>query len=293
MSDVVIEPEQPAGAPPAAAPASFGPTLLAARQALGLSTTEVAARLRLHPRQIAALESEQLAALPERTFVRGFIRNYAKEVGLDPAPLLQAFDAQHGARAPTPAAAGSASPARLVQGAERERLSRQLVIAGVLVALVVLGGIGWLASQRPSAPATVPLPAPKQEAPPAPTGQAAPAVTPALEPVAVPAAAPAPTAASPAPAAAEGSRAPAPAGSLLLRFAVGERPSWIEVVQQADGKVVYSGLNDAGSERRVLAVPPVRVAVGNASTVTLEFRGQSVDLAPHTRSDDLARLTLQ
>ena len=42
----------------------------------------------------------------------------------------------------------------------------------------------------------------------------------------------------------------------MLRLTVGERPSWVEVIQQVDGRVVYSGLIEPNAERRVAVVPP-------------------------------------
>lgn len=311
MSDVAADSESRSGIEPPAqavgqatqAP-SFGRALAAAREALGLSAGEIASRLRLHPRQIAALESEQMSALPEATFVRGFIRNYAKEVKLDPTPLLAALDARLGPAIPGVAGGADQGQSRLVQAAERERLSRQLVIAGALAALVVLGAIGWLATQRPSVSTpAAPLPSAATRPAPPPTAatEAAPSAqtAPGAEPQTPTATAGAPTAetASDALAPAEpadASRSGAPsAGALLLRINIEDRPSWIEVAQQPDGRVVYSGLNEAGTERRLLVTPPVRVTVGNASTVKLEFRGKSVDLSSHVRGDDVARLTLE
>ncbi|WP_341648617.1 helix-turn-helix transcriptional regulator [Thauera humireducens] len=65
---------------------SPGAALRAAREARGESVAEVAFALKLNPRQIAALEADDFAALPGTAFVRGFLRNYARYVGLDPAP---------------------------------------------------------------------------------------------------------------------------------------------------------------------------------------------------------------
>jgi cytoskeleton protein RodZ len=200
-------------------------------------------------------------------------------------------------------------PSRIVQAAERERISRQLVILGGLGLLIVLGAIGWLASQRPATAPTPPPPAPV-----APAAMPAPAATATVSdqpaPTAGTPAAPDGTAASPSGAAAvaptvESATAPraeptdaaraapvAAAGGPTLRLTVGERPSWVEVIQQVDGRVVYSGLVEPNAERRVLVVPPVRVTIGNASVVKLEYRGKPVELAPHVRGEDVARLTL-
>jgi cytoskeleton protein RodZ len=297
------QPDAPAAAKPAA-PLSFGVALAAAREAIGVSVGDMAGRLRLHPRQIAALEAEQINVLPEATFVRGFIRNYAKEVRLDPAPLLASFDARVGPA--TPMRAIGQGPSKIVQAAERERMSRQLVILGGVGLLIVLGAIGWLASQRPATAPTPPPPAPVAPAPvpaapaAAVADQAVTSGTPAAPdgattPSAGAAAAPAPEATAAArPEPTDGAR-PAPAGtpgSPMLRLNVGERPSWMEVIQQVDGRVVYSGLVEPNAERRVLVVPPVRVTIGNASVVKLEYRGKPVELTPHVRAEDVARLTL-
>ena len=56
---------------------SAGAQLRAAREALGLSQEAVAQQLKLAPRQVRAIEEDDYARLPGRTFVRGFVRNYA------------------------------------------------------------------------------------------------------------------------------------------------------------------------------------------------------------------------
>lgn len=293
--------ETPGGeAPPTA---GFGRPLAQARAARGLGLNEVAARLRLHPRQVKAIEEERLDELPEMPFVRGFVRNYAKELQLDPGPLLVALERAAPARAPT-----SLSLTTAVAGAESHRLSvergsRSAVIGGGLTLLVVLGLIGWFASQR----ATPPIPAATE------TARSEPQ-SPVAAPVAAPVAsgpgpaseasatsgrtaagidpAPAPVAPSGAPAVVAMPAGEAAAGA-LLRLTVGGRPSWVEITQ-ADGRVVLSGLQEPGTDRRLgPAQPPLHLVIGNASSVTLEYRGRRIDLAGHTRANDLARLTLE
>src|SRR5207249_6781224 len=65
-----------------------GAQLRATREAFGLSLEEVAQQLKLAPRQVIALEDEDFAQLPGRTFVRGFARNYARLLNLDGDQLL-------------------------------------------------------------------------------------------------------------------------------------------------------------------------------------------------------------
>jgi hypothetical protein len=72
------------GAAEALPPTSFGARLNWERERLGLTVTDVAARLRLHPNQVRAIEQESLAKLPEAAYVRGFVRSYARVLNLDP-----------------------------------------------------------------------------------------------------------------------------------------------------------------------------------------------------------------
>ena len=69
-----------------------GQALKEAREKQGLSIENIAGRLRLSVRQINAIETDNLAQLPQASTVRGFIRNYAKELKIDPAPLIEAFN---------------------------------------------------------------------------------------------------------------------------------------------------------------------------------------------------------
>ena len=71
---------------------SFGAALRQAREGLGLSTQDVALRTKIRGDYLRALEDGNLAALPERTFARSYLTRYARELGLDPQPLLSDFD---------------------------------------------------------------------------------------------------------------------------------------------------------------------------------------------------------
>lgn len=65
-----------------------GSQLMALRQAKHFSIEDVANSLKLAPRQVAAIENDDYKALPGMVIVRGFIRSYAKLLGVDSAPLL-------------------------------------------------------------------------------------------------------------------------------------------------------------------------------------------------------------
>ena len=89
---------QPAGGhvPEPDAYIGAGGQLKAAREAAGLSLDQVAQQLKLAPRQVRALEEENFGMLPGRTFTRGFMRNYARLLSLDPDLLVAHLpDAAH------------------------------------------------------------------------------------------------------------------------------------------------------------------------------------------------------
>ncbi|MEO8330953.1 MAG: RodZ domain-containing protein [Gallionella sp.] len=69
----------------------MGTSLREAREHLGLSVADVANQIKFAPRQIEALEADDLQHLPEAAFLRGFIRSYAKILQLDAQKLLAAL----------------------------------------------------------------------------------------------------------------------------------------------------------------------------------------------------------
>ena len=260
---------------------SFGRALAAAREARGLSQSDIAAQLRLNVRQVRAIEAEDLAALPEGPFIRGYVRNYARLVDLPPEPLLFLLGRRLKPTDPLPVGGGTAAAASPIQRTPREPLSGRLVIGGALAALLVFAALGWWTM---SADKRAPVPEEARSVPSASVEQ-----PPAATPVA-PApleAAPVAEAASPAP---QPEAAPASAEA-ALRFKFRGR-SWVEI-RQADGTLLMSKNNPPGTEQTIDGVPPYTVVIGNASKVDLEFRGEPVDLAAAVSRDDVARLRLE
>ena len=68
-----------------------GAALRAARDAAGLSVPEVAQRLKLTVRLVEAIEANDRQRFPPAVYLRGFVRNYAKLLGLEAEPLVEAF----------------------------------------------------------------------------------------------------------------------------------------------------------------------------------------------------------
>ena len=71
---------------------AVGEQLRAARQARGLDLSDAAQMLKLGARQVEALEQGDWQGLPGQTFIRGFVRNYARILQIDPTPLMAELD---------------------------------------------------------------------------------------------------------------------------------------------------------------------------------------------------------
>lgn len=306
----------------------FGTTLAAARESRGLTIAEVAERLKLTPRQIEALEAEDWTSLPDPVFVRGFVRNYAKIVGVAPEALIPAVNSVEAvSRTITAPSAG----VRLGSSPVARWLMLPLLLV-ILFVSVVVGLYTWLrqgenallpaetAQPLGDAAAVSPVLAGGQDGntavslkPPSPeTTQPPPTTTgPAAQPEPPPAAGseqtPVPPAArvqadNPPLSAAATPRAnnareaaePAPVqpqsqGRVSMRFAPAE-DSWIQVV---DGKGMrFSKLVRGGSSEVVTGTPPFKLVVGNAATVSLVYNGHVIDLKPYI-GEKVARLTLE
>ena len=125
---------------PATMVSSPGTVLRGAREARGESVGEVAFALKLSPRQIDAMENDDFAALPGMAFVRGFMRNYARYLGIDAAPLLEAV--QRLVDVDTP----DLSPIRNAEGQipmGDARRSGGFPFGVVVVLLAVALAVGW------------------------------------------------------------------------------------------------------------------------------------------------------
>jgi cytoskeleton protein RodZ len=142
----------------AASSSAAGPGRLlhAARESAGIALRDVAAQMHLDERTMAALESDAFGELPAPTFVRGYLRGYARLLGVPVGPVMEAYDRE-----------GFAPPDLVADIAERPQANSgdfpvrvtTYVVALVLAALVV----AWWHNQgfdEPVAIAPAPVAAP-------------------------------------------------------------------------------------------------------------------------------------
>ena len=66
-----------------------------ARTERGMTLEEIAEGSGIPVRALAALEADDYARLPEAVYVRGYVRRYARLLGIAAQPLIDDFDAQY------------------------------------------------------------------------------------------------------------------------------------------------------------------------------------------------------
>jgi cytoskeleton protein RodZ len=276
-------------------PSEAGARLREARESSGMTISDVANRLKFAPDRIAALEEGDFSKLQGTTFVRGFVRSYARLLQLDEEPLLDALPATAVNEPPSE----RKNPGVPFPGAYAARRSNILWLVSVSLVVLALAVFAWRHGSNP--------PQPETEANAANSSLAASAVGQTLLPESAPAIAPAAGsenmtgAAAPA-APSEVGKKPQPAavpetvkhgstGQAAILHIVCDEDSWIEV-RNGEDTVLLSQMCQAGSERTLNRAPPYSVVIGYAKGVKLYFKGDPVDLAPHTRAD-VAHLTLE
>jgi cytoskeleton protein RodZ len=238
----------------------IGEQLSTARRALGISTADAAAALRIRAMFVEALEREDWSTIGEFVYVRGFLKNYAKLLELDAAPLVEQLVLEYRppeAAIPRPSVEAFANSG-LANVREQSASSSRFVpwvlgsltaAAAALVIMVAISLFGLFTHADTSA--TSPVTTPSQGAPPmipAPTGSGADMLE-------------------------TGSDAQAQNGGVNLRLQL-TQPSWLSVT--VDGKrVVYETL-PAGTVRDFHGAREITLRAGNAGGVVANIDGKDL-----------------
>ncbi|MCL4526291.1 MAG: DUF4115 domain-containing protein [Gammaproteobacteria bacterium] len=247
--------------------------LRAAREAHGWSFRQVAERLHITEAQVRGLEEGDYTALPGAAFARGFLKNYARLLGLDPEPLLRTYDASN--------EGSGLHPSETVLPASEGPLldySRRVLIFSVLIVIAVIAVAWWVWSRQ------------QGQGLPATAGSAMVAEHPAASTKVV-TTAPSVSAATPVPAIGNPSAAPgrpvapvpatrsaavATGPGLMFQFSA---DCWVQV-KDSSGKTLLAVLGHRDDVLRVdSGTPPYSVLVGKASAVTISYDGRPVPLA--------------
>ncbi|EPJ94781.1 RodZ domain-containing protein [Pseudomonas psychrophila] len=308
-----------------------GETLRQARENNGWTLAEVALKLNLTASSLSNLETGAFDKLPGHTFARGYIRTYAKLLGMDQASLVRDFDLYTGTDA------NGSNVHSLGRIEEPVRVSHTILrIVSLLLLIAVIGGgfIWWqdqtsmrakdligltpehvevegadgttrihpldepedqaVAEAKAEGEAPVVIESAPEQA--ASTALALPAASqvPAAAPDATtPASAPAVVAPVVAPAVAPVATPTAAAAPVAGAGKVGVQYSadCWTQVTDATGKVLFGGLKRKGENLEVSGKPPLTLRLGFARGAQVTYNGQAVDVAPFT-SGETARLKL-
>lgn len=294
--------------------ASIGEQLRQAREARGISIQEVEQATRIRRVFLQALEDNRPQDLPDPTYVRGFVRNYARFVGLDPEPLIKAYAEQSGAQElVVPTVLDEPLFVRAGRGLKGALL---VLLAALLVAAAAWGAYSYLylhqtpwplnqfdlTTLRPAAPTATVAPGAMPALPtdtPLPTATlAVPTQTPAPSPTPVATrAAPSSLLPTPGTAAAPLTGTPAttpgatPTGNANLTPTVPSSEglpvaagftvkllasgyTWLDVY--VDEQQEFIGYLNTGDERSWTGERSVELRIGNAAAVSVEVNGTDV-----------------
>jgi len=231
----------------------IGETLKEARKARGLSLEEVAEKTKIRPRYLEAIEVENFDLLPGQIYVRGFIRNYARFLGLNPEPLVALFDECYG-KQQLPAAETIPE-----QKEKNQRLRRKPLVYLFLAAaacLIVFGIYAFktgaiLQQARNDAP--VPGNVRDQSVP---------------EQIIPPPNQPATPRESPVP------RETSPQKGVNLVLNVVQDRCWMRVV--VDGETKFTGELAANQSRSFFGKERIEIKLGNAGAVQVQVNGRNL-----------------
>ena len=256
-----------------------------ARKRQGLSLDQIASQTRIQQQPLQALEEEDFASLPAKVFTKGFVRSYARSLGLDEEEALQLFLTSSSSFYERTQQEQQHVQIKL-EAAHRSRFNWNLVL---ILFLVIGGALFYLLPEQqeqlpPANESEVPLPIeslqetkPSSAEPPASVSPMAPvdSVSPPSPPSVI--APPPPTpeskaippslAVSPVPENALG-----PGGPLVLEI---EATQLTWVVVQSDDQTPHEALLQPGQLITWKAKKQFRLTLGNAAGVVIRLNGES------------------
>ncbi|MEJ2384122.1 MAG: DUF4115 domain-containing protein [Xanthomonadales bacterium] len=266
-----------------------GDLLRQVRENRKISLDRAAEASRIRRQVLVAIESGETADIPT-VYLKGYVRNYARFLGVDPAEIEDRMDSIQGIEPEVRTVFPEQAPRR---GGERWLKFSSYVAASALIATLTWQftheAVKW--SQGDAAPGTPTVSAAAD------SGDGAAqrnrhlnASIASVEMLSKRAELSGGTAAEEAWAAIDDNRGDAAATGQRTLEITTSADTWVEVFGQ-DDRQIEMDLIRAGTHREYRDAGPFRVMVGRASAVLVALDGESVDLAPHTR-DGVARVVL-
>lgn len=254
---------------------SFGAKLKQEREQRGVTLDEISSSTKIGTRMLHALEEDHFDQLPGGIFNKGFIRAYARCLGIDEEQAIADYLVASGTGEPQTQAEASPAAAAIAQRIETETGPAHNLPWGLLAVLLLVIALGFAAwgfysrgvgkigrsamhaSSAPQSSIGVPGEArsvPSGSAQHAPTAISAPRVSSVSATVSA-------------------KTAPVSSAPLVLRISL-RQDSWISIT--ADGHESTRGTLTAPAERAVQARKEIVVKAGNSGAVDYEFNGKKV-----------------
>ncbi|MEU6812710.1 RodZ domain-containing protein [Streptomyces sp. NPDC046831] len=249
------EDERPFEDVPQEARPSIGRALRQARIAAGLTVDDVSSATRVRIAIVHAIEADDFAPCGGDVYARGHIRTLARAVHLDPAPLLEQYDAEHGGRpAPTPAA-----PMFEAERIRPERRGPNWTAAMVAAIVAVVGFVGFTAFKGGDDGRTQVA----EDA--APTSAKPASPTPGSSK---------PTDQKPEPS--DSAIAAAPQDKVTVQVSAPDGQSWISA-KDHNGRVLFDGLLKKGESKTFQDSDKVNLILGDAGAIQLYVNGKKIE----------------
>lgn len=272
------------------APTTTGGRLRQARENMGLSQQAVAERLCLKVSTVRDIEDDHANPNLASTFLRGYIRSYARLVYISEEELMPMMAKQ------APIKASKVAPMQSFSlGKTRKKRDGWLMGFTWLILFVVIGltGAWWwqnhqaqqqdIANMADQSSAQL---SQGDDATAVPLGDGADDV--GQPPAVVSPSAPQSAAVAATPAAPEAGAADANGNALVMNF-TGD--CWLEVFD-AGGKKLFSGIQHSGATLNLTGQAPYKLKIGAPAAVQVQYQGKPVDLSRFIRSNQVARLTV-
>jgi cytoskeletal protein RodZ len=220
---------------------SIGESLAEARRQAGLSVTQVSEQTRIRESIIRDIEQDDFSQCGGDFYARGHIRGIAGAAGLDPVPLIRAYDTEHGPLGSI-RAADVFEPSRPVKMRERRRSPSLSMIVGVVLLAIIGFGVYRLVSDHGSGHGSKPVAAPTHQATASATARPTPSPTPTPDDV-------------------------------VIKLTA-TQDCWVQLTSSSDGSQLYMGVIQAGASMKWTEKRAVNVRLGNPGGVILTVNGQ-------------------
>lgn len=273
--------------------ASFGEKLKREREKKKITLDEVALSTKIGTRMLQALEEEKFDLLPGGVFNKGFVRAYARFLGIDEAEAIADYNQASGAIAPPPVPDDIELRA-IAEKKEKERRGHRaaqlpwswvaFLLLMVALALAVWGFYSRERTRDEKADHPQTAPPAAVESKPLPVAAATPeqipsqtAPTPSTKPPVTSAAPESPPTPEPRlrQPAVDSQATPPRSGAFVVLVRAREE-SWVSIV--ADGQTTFQDILAAGSEKEVRAQRTIVVRAGNIGGLDISFNGNRLPL---------------